>query len=369
MSDSKNIVNFPDHGTIEAEAALWVVRLENDKMSADSYAEFQAWQRRSPAHREALSRLTTLWSDFDVLENLAPPLPESDISGESAKSPLTRAISWRGLGSIAASALVMLGGALWYAQSHRPAPKSVAVLAPAVLQHYETAVGAQKTVTLPDGSKVLINTDTSLDVAFSAAQREVYLRRGEAFFDVVHNVKRPFTVVANKRLIRDVGTAFDVRLMDHVVEVAVAKGSVELVHSGGASGSSEKRLGVFNAGTSVAFDQQIERSEQISQEDMARRLSWREGALDYDGEPLSKVLADFTRYSGIEFELRDESLKAFPVGGHFEISKLDKIFLALTNFGLRAKWLDARHVVLYSANDATTAKAGLKTDAPQIQRQ
>jgi len=367
MSDSKNIVNFPDHGTIEAEAALWVVRLENDKMSADSYAEFQAWQRRSPAHREALSRLTGLWSDFDILENLAPPLAEGDVSGEGAKPSLTRAISWRGLGSIVAGAVVMLGAALWYAQSHRPPAKSVAVLAPAVLQHYETAVGAQKTVTLPDGSKVLINTDTSLDVVLSVARRDVYLRRGEAFFDVVHNVKRPFTVAADKRLIRDVGTAFDVRLMDHVVEVAIARGSVELAHSNSASGA--KRLGVFKAGSSVAFDEQIERSEQISQEDMSRKLSWREGALDYDGEPLSKVLADFSRYSGIDFELRDESLKGLPVGGHFEIGKLDKVFVALTNFGLRAKWLDARHVVLHSANDATTAKAGLKTDTSEAQRQ
>jgi len=133
--------------------------------------------------------------------------------------------------------------------------------------------------------------------------------------------------------------------------------------------ATEKRLGVFTAGYSVAFDEKIERSEQISEDDMSRKLSWREGTLDYDGEPLSKVLADFSRYSGIDFQFRDESLKDLPVGGHFEISKLDKVFLALTNFGLRAKWLDARHVVLYSANDATTAKAGLKTDAPQIQRQ
>src|SRR5436190_24294177 len=107
MSDSKNIVNFPDHGTIEAEAALWVIRLENGKISAENYAEFQAWHRRSPSHREALSRLTTLWSDFDILENLASPLPE--ISGESAKTSLTRAIPWRALGSIAAGAVVMLG--------------------------------------------------------------------------------------------------------------------------------------------------------------------------------------------------------------------------------------------------------------------
>ena len=368
MSDSKNIVNFPDPGAIEAEAALWAIRLDG-KMSADSYAEFQAWQRRSPHHREALSRLTTLWSDFDILENLASPLHENDISGESAKTSLTRAIPWRGLGSIAAGAVVMLGAAFWYSKSHPPASKSVSTLASAVLQHYETAVGAQKTVNLPDGSKVLINTDTSLDVAFSAARRDVYLRRGEAFFDVTHNVKRPFTVVANGRLIRDVGTAFAVRLMDHVVEVAVAKGSVELARSNSTSGSSEKRLGVFTAGYSIAFDEKIERSEQISEDDMSRKLSWREGTLDYDGEPLSKVLADFSRYSGIDFQFRDESLKDLPVGGHFEISKLDKVFLALTNFGLRAKWLDARHVVLYSANDATTAKAGLETDTSEAQRQ
>jgi len=365
MSDNKNIVNFPDPGTIEAEAALWVVRLENGKLSADAYAEFQAWQRRSPAHREALSRLTTLWSDFDILENLASPVPESDLSEGGAKTSPT--FPWRILGSIAASAVVMLGAAFWYANSHRPVSKSPVTLASIVRQHYETAIGAQKTVRLPDGSKVLINTDTSLDVAFSAGRRDVYLRRGEAFFDVVHNGKRPFTVAANKCLIRDIGTEFDVRLMDHVVEVAIAKGSVELAHSNGASGSGDRRLGVFNAGTSIAFDERIERSEQISQEDMSRKLSWREGALDYDGEPLSKVLADFSRYSGIDFELRDESLKSFPVGGHFEISKLDKIFPALTNFGLRARWLDARHVVLYSANDATTAKGG-RNSAPQVQR-
>jgi len=366
MSDSKNIVNFPDPGTIEAEAALWVVRLENDKLSADSYAEFQAWQRRSPTHREALSRLTTLWSDFDILQDLASPLSEN--GGEGVKTPPARAIPWRGLGSVAAGAVVMLGAAFWYSNSHHPASKSAGTLASIVRQHYETAVGVQKTVTLPDGSKVLINTDTSLDVAFSTTRRDVYLRRGEAFFDVMHNAKRPFAVMADKRLIRDVGTAFDVRLMDHVVEVAIAKGSVELAHSNSAPGSSEKRLGVFTAGYSVAFDQKIERSEQISEEDMSRKLSWREGALDYNGEPLSKVLADFSRYTGIEFELRDESLKGFPVGGHFEIGKLDKVFVALTNFGLRAKWVDAKHVLLYSANGATAAKAGVKADASGVRQ-
>lgn len=368
MSDSKNIVNFPDPGTIEAEAALWVVRLDDGNMSAESYAEFQAWQRRSPYHREALSRLTTLWSDFDILQDTASPFHENDSSAGSVKAPPIRAVAWRRLGSIAAGAVVMLGAAYWYSKSHHPASKPADILASIVRQHYETAVGTQQTVNLPDGSKVSINTDTSLDVVFSATRRDVYLRRGEAFFDVVHNVERPFTVVANKRLIRDIGTAFGVRLMDHVVEVAVAKGSVELAHSGGASGSSQKRLGVFTAGYNIAFDQKIERSEQISEEDMSRKLSWREGILDYDGEPLSKVLADFSRYSGIDFELRDNSLKDFPVGGHFEISKLDKVFLALTNFGLRAKWLDPKHVVLYSAKDAATAEAGPKTKASEVQR-
>jgi transmembrane sensor len=360
MSDSEKIVNFPDPGTIDAEAALWVIRLDDGKMSAESYAEFQAWQRQSPAHREALSRLTALWSDFDILQDPASPFRGN--AGQDAKPSSVRAISWRGIGSIAAGIVVMLGGVFWYSQSHSPASKPVDALASMVRQHHETAVGAQETVSLPDGSKVLLNTDTSLDVVFSAGRRDVHLRRGEACFVVVHDVKRPFTVVADKRLIRDVGTAFDVRLMDHGVEVAVAKGSVELAHASG--GASEKRLGVFDAGYSVTFDERIERSEQISQEDMSRKLSWRDGALDYNGEPLSKVLADFSRYTGIDFELRDESLKGFPVGGHFEISKLDKVFLALTNFGLRAQWLDAKHVVLYSAKDTAP-----KTDAPAPQRQ
>ena len=184
MSDSKNIVNFPDHGAIEAEAALWVIRLENDKMSAESYAEFQAWQRRSPHHREALSRLTTLWSDFDILQDAASPSQEN--VGDGVKTSPIHAVPWRRLGAIAAGVLVMFGAAYWYSKGQYPASEPAGTLASTVRQHYETAVGTQKTVNLPDGSKVLINTDTSLDVAFSATGRDVYLRRGEAFFDVIH---------------------------------------------------------------------------------------------------------------------------------------------------------------------------------------
>ena len=87
---------------------------------------------------------------------------------------------------------------------------------------YETPVGGQSRITLADGSTVILNTNSLLDISFSDKCRDVHLRRGEAYFDVVHDKARPFTVYADNYVVRDIGTAFDVHLSKAgLVEVGV----------------------------------------------------------------------------------------------------------------------------------------------------
>ncbi|MFO1248855.1 MAG: FecR domain-containing protein [Alphaproteobacteria bacterium] len=210
---------------------------------------------------------------------------------------------------------------------------------------------------LADGTSVMLNTNSRINVDFRANRRDIHLVRGEAFFEVVHDKARPFTVYANNYVVRDIGTAFDVHLSRAgLVEVRVTKGSVEVAPAHGAAGA-DKKLGVLAAGQDIVLGEKVERAELVSSADMGRKLAWRQGQLIYTGQPLSEVLADVSRYSDIKIELADPALANLPVGGAFRTDQVEAIFTALeNNFGVHAEWTDPQHVRFTSAPQKAAAR-------------
>jgi transmembrane sensor len=191
-----------------------------------------------------------------------------------------------------------------------------------------------------------------LDINFSGKCRDVHLRRGEAYFDVVHDKARPFTVYADNYVVRDIGTAFDAHLAKAgQVEVGVTKGSVEVRPAGdGQASGTVKSWGVLTAGQNIVLGEKVERAKIVASPDLERRLAWRQGQLIYTGQPLAQVLADVSRYSDIQIELADPALENLPVGGAFRTDQIDAIFASLeNNFGIHAEWVDPQHVRFTSA--------------------
>jgi transmembrane sensor len=327
----KNVVPFPDAAAVEAEAAQWVIRFDSGEATAEDHAKFLEWQAKSPQHREAAARLTRLWSDLDAAKELAQP-----VAAPRAKP------KWRWpLVAAAASLLLVIGGYPLYRSAREVPP---------VVTNYQTKIGVQKTVTLADGSTVQLNTNTAIRVEMSGARRDVHLLRGEAYFEVAHDERRPFAVFAGHGLVRDIGTAFDVRLDPHAVDVTVVKGNVELAALAREDGEThEQHLGNLAAGQNAVFSRKVERLSLVSDTLINRRLAWRQGVLVYSGEPLAEVVADYNRYSDIKLEVADAKLGALQVGGYFEIGKNAAFLEALKdNFGIEAKWRDDRHVALVS---------------------
>ena len=356
MTDKGRILAFPDTVAIDAEAAAWVARFDAGDVSAKDQAAFQEWLNRSTLHRETIAEYGNLWSEFDALKPLA--------GGEAGRQAgvqdnhpgmLKRASPW--LAACAAAAIAVVAGTAAFhpqlqkfakAESHPPARL-----------FYETAVGAQKRIALADGSTVILNTNSRLNVDFSGNRRDVHLVRGEAFFDVVHDKARPFTVYAKNYVVRDIGTAFDVHLSrTGVVEVGVTKGSVEVTPTdAGHAAGAEKSLGVLTAGQNIVLGRKVERTETVSSADMGRKLAWRQGQLIYTGQPLREVLADISRYSDIKIDLADPALENLPVGGAFRTDQIGAIFAALEdNFGLQAEWVDRQHVRFTSGGEKADAK-------------
>jgi len=360
MSDKGRILAFPDTAAIEAEAAAWVARFDAGEVSAKDQAAFQEWLNSSTLHREAIAEYGKLWSEFDALRLLIDadkPEPKTGLWADRSVL-LEKAKPW--LAASAAAVILAAGGTAFLQSKPQQVAKArnpVRIVQQPVRLSYQTAVGAQKRITLGDGSSVILNTDSRLDVDFSAGRRDVHLLRGEAYFDVVHDKGRPFTVYADNYVVRDIGTAFDVHLSKAgVVEVGVTKGSVEVTPAA-APGRGPKAFGVLTAGQNIVLGEKLARSEAVSTPDMGRKLAWRQGELIYTGQPLAEVLADLSRYSDIKIELADPALENLPVAGAFRTDQIPAIFAALeNNFGIHAEWIDPQHVRFSSGREKAAGK-------------
>ncbi len=327
------IVRFKTQTQIDNEAAIWTWRADAGTLSGAERSELEAWLRDDSRHRRAFEELGRTWTALDSLSDhkrdderaaaLARPQRKRFLAVlRPARGP-TR--YWE---AAAAAVLILgLGAAIWIA--HRPG-----------LQVMSTAVGQQRYVTLADGSHLTLNTNTLLAVKLTAQRRDVYLRRGEAHFDVVHDASRPFFVHAGEAVIRDVGTQFEVRLeSDQNIDVLVDQGEVEVrglaatagpaAPGSGAGGGNADWVRALSAGEQLLITGPHLALTFVSPRQIADDLAWREGAVVFEGEPLSQALAEVGRYTRARIVLAGPEVASLRISGRFRTDDVPGFFRAL----------------------------------------
>jgi ferric-dicitrate binding protein FerR (iron transport regulator) len=212
--------------------------------------------------------------------------------------------------------------AVLVADARRPA-------APMPPRVYETEEAQRAELLLSDGTRVRIAPASRLRVAadYAAERRDVWLE-GEAYFDVVHDERRPFTVYSGNASARDLGTAFAVRSYaeDEAVQVVVREGVVALSGVG--------TLGAGDVGRLAADGTASVRSGA----DVEAMLGWLEGRHDFVDAPLGHVLLTLRRWYGVEVALADSALAALPFTGTLgDIPPRAAIDLVAATLGLRAR--------------------------------
>jgi transmembrane sensor len=208
------------------------------------------------------------------------------------------------------------------------------------MQVMSTAIGQQRQMTLADGSKLTLNTNTLLAVKLTSQRRDIYLRRGEAHFDVVHDASRPFFVHAGDAVIRDVGTQFEVRLnSDRDINVLVDEGEVQVQGvtassapadlGGSARGENADWVRALTAGQQLHIAGPHVQVASVSPGQIADDLAWRDGALVFKGEPLSQALAEVGRYTRVRIVLTGPTVGSLPISGRFKTDDVTGFFQAL----------------------------------------
>ena len=220
------------------EAAHWWVLLHGEGATSAQRREFLAWVARSPERIEAyleVERLvgtlragTVRWPDTPVealidaaRASIRPvaltPTAASpvQIRGAAADGAPRRSRARWAAGAAAAVALAAgLAAWLWM---------------PGGAQIYRTRAGEQRSILLADGSRVTLNSASTVEVDLRRQRRVLHLLRGEALFQVSHDPARPFDVHADGGVVRAIGTEFNVDLRPHYAAVTVLQGRVAVM--------------------------------------------------------------------------------------------------------------------------------------------
>lgn len=355
----------PDHDArraARAEAAAWVVRLHGPHRSSELEAVFRLWLAEDPEHARQFERVTDVW-DYGARVR---------VGGLSRAAGRWRSPRMRSRALAASGAMACLVVAVLAYQLIRPGTV------------YRTGIGEPRVVRLEDGSRITLDANSEIRVAYSDTERRVRLEKGEAYFTVKHNPSWPFVAVAGNHQVTDIGTAFVVRYASDRTAVTLIEGSIAVssrsgnpAGEGGAAMQSSRpiqggRRGpalwhiaradegslaresrtaiILTAGQRVTFEgDQPPKLDEPRMEDVT---AWVRGEVTLDDTPLSEAIAELNRYDASALVIEDPRVARLRVSGIYHTGDNREFALMIGKlYGLRIS--PRRSHILLSADTYT----------------
>jgi transmembrane sensor len=296
---------------VRAAAATWVARLHNERRNPALDARFRMWLDEGEDHRRAFARLTHAWEQGGKIRL------RGQRNTPAARRP-SRIVLW------ATSVATTL------------------VLAAAVGIHYwndnavTTRIGQQEVRLLQDGTRVVLNTDTRIEVNYDEHARRVRLIRGEARFDVAKDPAWPFLVSVDGQEIRALGTSFIVRL-DGIenLSVTLVEGRISVAPIAPHDDLLRQNPQLLFPGQRLVLLRH--RAPAVDRPDLTRITAWQQGRVEFDATPLAEAANEMNRYNKSRITIADADTAQLRIGGVFHAGDSDEFVKVVTAaLGLRA---------------------------------
>jgi transmembrane sensor len=291
-----------------AEAAAWVAKLHGPGRSPAMERELRDWLDQAEEHRIAFERCTEVWQT----------IPRLTVKDAYSAAP-RRSRTWQWV-AVAAAGVLFAGAWFW------PTADS-----------YVTDIGESRQVLLADGSRVFLNTSTTLRVALRKERREIDVEQGEALFEVATDPERPFVVRAGKNEVTALGTVFTVRKLPYSADalvVTLVEGRVQVspVPSATAPESSialEPGQRLQLAGTTEP--------PRLDRPRVDKATAWTRQQVVLDDVSLAEAVEEMNRYSRRKIVLaQDQRLAALRVSGVYRTGDSEGFAVAVAALhGLR----------------------------------
>lgn len=199
---------------------------------------------------------------------------------------------------------------------------------------YAVERGQSQTVALPDGSELVLDSETQAQVTFYRDRREVHLEAGQVMFAVAPARDRPFQVLAGPARVSVVGTRFSMRYrltgMDaDTVKVAVEEGQVRVADARNAqAGSAGAAVDlVAGQGVTVAANGHLGQVTALAPGSIGL---WRKGLVRFENTPLGDALLELERYGPTGLVVRDPAVAALTIGGSFQLARPEEFARMVT---------------------------------------
>lgn len=302
---------------IREAAQHWVLRMQSRECDPREREAFECWRRADPVHDAAYRAVESVWQRSAALAD-DPGIDH--ILRQARRLPPERSRLRRAAPGLAIAACLVLAVGVGYYRWRLPEEVPPIV--------YATTTGEQRTVALDDGSRVVLDTDSDLQVQYGRRQRRLTLLRGRADFQVQHDTDRPFVVLVGDASVTATGTRFQVRAADDAGIVTLLEGRVVVAAQRGEKTGDQVTL---RTGERVAIrpDGRLGAPERLSETEMAGARGWTEGMLVVRDWPLSRLVAEMNRYTATPIRLADRSLGDLPMSGSFRPSDQQSFLLSL----------------------------------------
>ncbi len=228
--------------------------------------------------------------------------------------------------SMAASFLLVLGLSFYlFLQTNQRVSEPVTVAT--IVK--ENTKGRKSIIILPDGTSVKLNSASRISYpeTFDSLQRVVQLS-GEAYFEVVEDTSKPFSVIAGNLRTTALGTAFNVQAWqdDEKVQVALTEGKVKVEQM---NGINQEENYYLNPGQMITHNLNNEEMN-IAAFDPLRELGWKDGIIVFHKASMQEFVQKLSRWYGIEFDIQGTTDQPWSIDGHFENESLEEILESLS---------------------------------------
>ena len=282
-------------------AIAWYAQLSSGEASANDHAAWQAWRQANSQHESAWLRVESITGKFETVP--AAIGMRTLATKQSRRNTLKQLAVLLAVGGVGVQGYRQLPWQSWSAD-------------------LRTGVGEQRSMTLADGSQLIINTDSALDVEFTATQRLLQLHRGEILITTAKEpgAYRPFVVQTTHGRLTALGTRFAVRQLEHGTLLSVFEHAVSV----GAASSSEPAYTVqANMASLFAEHGCISLSPLPTLAD-----SWSSGFLYADNMPLPQFITELERYRPGWLRLAPE-LNQLRISGSFPLADTEAVLHSL----------------------------------------
>lgn len=294
---------------IDEEVLVAFLKGELDAAQAEAV---EAWYDRSAANRRMLGQVYYILYVSDRINDAAGIDVERSLRQFKRRMHAGRRISLRRsavrIAAAAVIAAVLLAGGFTTVSLSKRLAQPVTVV---------TQLGERSQVVLPDGTKVWLNSSSSVEYVapFFSRQRRVKME-GEAYFEVEHDRRAPFVVSTNGLDIEVLGTRFNIRNDDneHRVTTVLLEGAVKAYASGREQASVR-----LHPAQQLVFDTRTHAMRLTDCPSAERSINWIDGRFCFEHDTFGEIVAELKRYYNVDIRFMDNRLRDMRFSGNFRV--------------------------------------------------